>query len=137
MTKHLKPIHTTDAEGYRNGLVLPIWNAAFDEYRPQQAYITTIAVGASKGPHLHHKRDGAFTCIVGSILIVTRVNGEYREVACGDGPGYKTVHVLRGTPCTLYNIGTTEAVVLNMPNPSWRDNSDENKVPDWTYSLER
>lgn len=137
MTKHLKAIGTKDASGQPTGLVLPIWNSAYDtDYSPEQVYLTTIVEGGVKGPHLHLKRAGAFTCIKGDVLIVTRENGEYRQMRCGDQWGYKTVHVAPGVPCALYNVGRGEAFVLNMPTPPWRhDDQDEHEVKDWSFTL--
>jgi hypothetical protein len=135
MTQKLKPILTKDANGAPNGYVLPIWNSAFDAYRPEQVYLTTIVVGSQKGPHLHMTRAGAFTTTRGNVLIVTRVDGKYREYLTGEGH-HKTVFVEAGTPCCLYNIGPVEAFVLNMPVPAWRDDSDEHKVDDWDYVLD-
>jgi dTDP-4-dehydrorhamnose 3,5-epimerase-like enzyme len=142
-TKLLKAIPTAAADGTPNGFLLPIWNSAFDSYRPEQVYLTTILPGKAKGPHLHKQRAGAFTCIKGAVLIVARIDGEYREHfccgafdVCGSSRtccGSTTVHIPAGVPAAIYNLGVDEAFVLNMPTPAWRDNSDEHPVPDWSY----
>lgn len=133
MTAQLKRIPTKDADGNPNGYVTPIWNAAYDSYRPEQAYITSVAPGCVKGPHLHHVRSGAFTVIRGTVLIVTRVNGEYIELRCSaDKPS--TVYVSPGTPAAMYNMSGNEALILNMPTPPWKaDDQDEHPVEGWTY----
>jgi dTDP-4-dehydrorhamnose 3,5-epimerase len=138
MTKHLKQIRTTDSEGYWNGAVLPVWNSAYDNYRPEQVYVTTILPGGVKGPHLHLKRAGAFCAIKGEVLIVTRRSGEYQEAACGERNGYKLVHVEPGVPCALYNIGDCESFVLNLPSPPWKaDDQDEHPVEGWEYTISK
>jgi len=131
MITHLKTIPTTDAAGEPSGAVVPIWHVDSGR-KVDQVYMTTIAPGKSKGPHLHRVRAGAFTVIRGSVRIVLRINGDYIEHDCS-GPSYKTVHVPAGVPCCLYNLGNSEAIILNMPTPPWRDNSDEHTVQDWSY----
>lgn len=131
--KVLQSIKTKDSGGNYNGFVLPIWNAAYDDYRPEQAYITAIEPGCVKGPHLHMKRRGAFTVIRGIVKIVTRVNGEYTEHHCS-WMDPKTVYVEPGTPAALYSLDDETALVLNMPTPPWKaDDQDEWPVEDWTY----
>jgi hypothetical protein len=47
-------------------------------------------------------------------------------------PGGEYCFVPCGTPAALYNIGDGEALVLNMPNPSWsQENPDEWPVTHW------
>ena len=131
MTTNLKTIPTKDASGEENGILVPIWNKAFDHRKVKQVYVTTILPGKQKGPHCHKLRAGAFTVLVGRVLIVTREDGFYREHVCSQG--FKTVHVPEGVPACLYNIGSEPAMVLNCPNKPWRDNSDEHSVDDWDY----
>jgi len=132
MTTNLPTIETKAADGTPNGVLVPIWH--IDSGRPvQQVYVTTILPGMSKGPHLHHKRAGAFTVLVGRVLIVTRENGVYKQHVCGQG--FKTIHVPEGVPACLYNIGSEPAMVLNCPSAPWRDNSDEWPVDGWEYEV--
>ncbi len=135
MTAHLKTIPTKDAEGNDTGILVPIWNSAFDYRRVSQVYITTILPGKHKGPHLHMLRAGAFTVLVGKVLIVTRESGRYEEHVCAEG--FKTIHVPEGVPACLYNIGSEPAMVLNCPSKPWRDNSDEHVPMDWDYEVVR
>ena len=141
MTTQLKTIPTFDTEAQASGVVVLIWNSATD-YRPVgQVYVTTILPGKHKGPHLHNQRAGAFTVLVGKVLIVTRAveisqgsgipNTVYQEHFCADG--FKTVHIPPGTPCCLYNVGSEPAMILNLPSAPYRDASDEHSVEDWDY----
>ena len=132
MTTPLKTIPTKDADGEDNGIVVPIWHVDSGR-RVDQVYLTTILPGKQKGPHLHFVRAGAFTVLVGRVLIVTRENGQYNEHVCGIG--FKTIHVSPGVPCCMYNIGSESAMVLNCPDKPWRDNSDEFVPEDWTYEV--
>ncbi len=132
---NLPTIITRDAEGNETGILVPIWNSAFDHRPVGQVYITTILPGKQKGPHLHLFRAGAFTVLVGRVLIVTRQRGFYEQYVC-DG-GFKTVHVPLCVPACLYNIGSEPAMVLNCPSEPWRDNSDEHVPMDWDYEVER
>ena len=97
---------------------------------PQQVYLTVVAPGEIKGLHLHLKRWNLFTCIKGSLRIVTRtVDGVYNEYFSGEAYEFATIQVPAGTPAALQNIGEGEAFVLNMPSPAWRVNDqDEHPV---------
>jgi len=134
MIKHLKAIPTKDAAGESNGRLIPIWSSAYDDYRPEQVYVTSVKPGCVKGPHLHLKRAGAFVCVHGDVSIVVRDDKGYHPILCGDKHGYKVVHVPPGLPCAIYNVGECEALVMNMPTPPWKhDDQDEHPVNDWTY----
>jgi uncharacterized RmlC-like cupin family protein len=135
MTTHLKTIPTKDADGNVTGILVPIWNSDFDYRQVGQVYVTTILPGKHKGPHLHHLRAGAFTVLVGKVLIVTRECGMYKQHICAEG--FKTIHVPEGIPACLYNIGSEPAMVLNCPSLPWRDNSDEHTPMDWDYEVPR
>jgi mannose-6-phosphate isomerase-like protein (cupin superfamily) len=135
MITDLQTIRTKGADGLPNGEVIPIWHIDSGQ-KIEQVYLLTIFRGCMKGPHLHHQREGAFTVVSGSVLIVYRVGSQYREVLCEDTySGYATVRIPAGVPCALYNVGRETALVLNMPNPAWRDNSDEHPVDDWDFEL--
>jgi dTDP-4-dehydrorhamnose 3,5-epimerase-like enzyme len=133
MTKNLRVIHTRHHDGTPNGFLVPIWHVD-DGYKPQQVYLTTIAPGCQKGPHLHKKRRGAFTCIQGQVRIVTRSSGGvYHYVENKEGE-FRTVFVDPGVPTALYNLGNTDAYIINMPSPAWREEEqDDWPVDDWQY----
>lgn len=130
-----KLIGTTDGDGAPNGWLLPLWHV--DSGEPvDQVYLTAVYPGMAKGPHLHMKRTGRFTCVKGDVLIVTRVDDEYREHWSGQGYSFATVRVPPGVPAAIYCLGRMPAFVLNMPSPPWRvDDQDDHEVIDWRYSL--
>ena len=133
-------IQTRDKDGSNNGFLVPIFNVhdAFlaPEQHPKQVYLTVVAPGKVKGPHLHLKRWGLFTCVVGNAKIVVRENGRYQEYLTGVDHAFRTIQVPAGVPAALQNIGDTDAYILNMPSPSWHaDDQDEHPVAfdDYTF----
>lgn len=137
-------IVTKNAEGLENGFLVPIMNIhdnfVRDEQWPKQVYLTVAKAGEIKGPHLHMKRWGLFTCVKGNIKIVTRRDGVYEEYFSGDAHDFSTVQVPAGVPAALVNIGTEDAYILNMPSPAWHvDDQDEWDVTfdDYDYFKER
>ena len=128
-------IETKDSQGNVNGYLVPIWNV-LDGPQVDQVYLTVIAPGAVKGPHLHMKRRGLVKVIVGRVKLVIR--GKESGIYLSTGMGVETdpIPVSPGTPAALYNIGEGEAYVLNMPSTSWRpDDQDEHEVKGWNYKL--
>lgn len=126
-------IVTRDSEGEVNGFLVPIFNAGENwlaaEQHPQQAYLTVVAPGKIKGPHLHLKRWGLFTCIKGNGRIVVRNEKGYEEFYSGEDHDYATIQVPAGVPAAIQNIGNTDAYFLNMPAPAWAvDDQDEHPV---------
>ncbi len=130
--KHPK-IVTKNKEGKPSGWLIPIFNVhdglIKKEQYPHQVYLTVIAPGEVKGPHLHLKRWGLFTCIRGNAKIVVCTPKGYEEYLTGEDNGFATVQVPAGIPAALQNIGAGEAYMLNMPAPAWRaDDQDEHDV---------
>lgn len=123
-------IVTRDRNGVPNGYLVPIYNI-HDEFfapghEPQQVYLTVVAPGAIKGPHLHHVRTGFFTCIKGNVRIVVKTDQGYEEFLSGEDHDYLSVEIPTGVPAAIQNLGDEDAFVLNMPNPAWTpDMSDE------------
>lgn len=133
-------IATKDAAGAPNGFLVPIFNVhdarLSPAQHPQQVYLTVIAPGTVKGPHLHLKRWGLFTCIRGNAKIVVRTEAGYEEYLTGEDHAFATIQVPAGTPAALQNIGAGEAYMLNMPAPAWQvDDQDEHPVAfdDYTF----
>ena len=82
-----------------------------------------------KGPHLHMKRWGLFTCIVGNVKIVIKTDQGYEEYFSGADHKFRTVQVPAGVPVALQNIDDVDAYVLNMPAPAWHvDDQDDHPV---------
>lgn len=128
------PILTKNGEGQPNGWLLSLWHV--DDHDPiDQVYLTTVYPGMAKGPHLHMRRRGRFTCVKGNVLIVTRIGDIYSEHWSGEDHDYATVRVPEGVPAAIYCQGSSLAYVLNMPSPPWRaGDPDEHEVLDWSYS---
>ena len=126
----------------KNGWLLPIYNI-HDSFitrleAPEQVYLTAIDGYAIKGPHLHFKRRGLFTCVYGNIRIIARVNNKYEIYYSGDDHNYQTIEVPRGIPVALQNLENKTALVLNMPCPAWTpEMNDQNKVEfdDFNFQL--
>jgi dTDP-4-dehydrorhamnose 3,5-epimerase-like enzyme len=126
-------IATRNAQGGENGFLIPIFNVhdgiVAPEQHPQQVYLPVVAPRSVKGPHLHLKRWGLFTCIQGNIKVVVRTDDGYQEYWSGEAHGYATLQVPAGIPAMLQNLGDDEAYVLNMPAPAWSaDDQDEHPV---------
>jgi dTDP-4-dehydrorhamnose 3,5-epimerase len=138
--KKNKKFPTKNNSGVPNGFVVPIINVhdhfVADEQWPKQVYLTVAAPKEIKGPHLHYKRWGLFTCIKGDIKIVVKIDGKYLEYFSGENYEFQTVQVPAGIPAALVNIGDVDAYILNMPSPSWHpDDLDEWDVTfdDYTF----
>lgn len=128
-------ILTKDAQGNPNGWVQPLWNSLTSGYRPAQVYLTALYPGASKGPHLHLRRRGRFSCVQGEVLVVLRYDKNY--IAQRIYPGSEAQIVLPGVACELRNLRTDMiSLVVNMPRPAWSpDEPDEHPVEDWNPPL--
>ena len=128
-------IPTKDQQGNPNGYLHLLWNANEQpDMRPDQVYLTVIAPGCCKGPHLHYKRRGWFHVIKGEVAVrvETRLADPYidkRLVCRGDW-----ISVPAGYGCCLYNIGQGEAWVVNMPSPAYDPNDPDEHVPEhWQH----
>jgi len=121
---------TKDTDNVPNGFLVPLYNIHEGFFppgkEPQQVYLTVIAPRQIKGPHLHFIRTGCFTCIKGNARFVLKTEKGYEVVYSGEAHEYRTVIVPTGTPAALQNLGNEDAYVLNMPNPAWTpDMNDE------------
>ena len=130
--KHPK-IPTRAQAGHVNGFLIPIYNEhdgfLDGENAPKQVYLTVCDPGQVKGPHLHYKRRGLFTCIRGNLRIIVRTDAGYEEYFSGEAYDFATIEVPPGTPAALQNIGPEACYVLNTPSPAWRpDDQDEHEV---------
>ena len=146
LVQHHPKIITKNKEGRSNGWLVPIFNVhdglIDDAQHPRQVYLTVIAPREIKGPHLHLKRWGLFTCIRGNAKIVVRTEKGYEEYLTGEDCEFATIQVPAGVPAALQNIGDKEAYMLNMPSPAWHvDDQDEHPVTfdnyTFTWSVEK
>jgi dTDP-4-dehydrorhamnose 3,5-epimerase len=135
-TKLHPKIFTKNQDGSINGYLVPIYNINDKFFKPgqepQQVYLTVIAPGQKKGPHLHFIRTGFFTCIRGNIKIIVKIDNEYREYFSGESYEYRSVEIPTGVPALLYNIGEEDAFILNMPNPAWMPNMNDEFTADFS-----
>lgn len=141
LVQHHPKIITKNIKGRTNGWLVPIFNVndgLIDSAQyPRQVYLTVIAPKEIKGPHLHLKRWGLFSCIRGNAKIVVRTTNGYEEYLTGENYEFATIQVPAGVPAALQNIGNEEAYMLNMPSPAWHINDqDEHPVSfdDYTFT---
>jgi dTDP-4-dehydrorhamnose 3,5-epimerase-like enzyme len=128
--------NTNGGDGRANGFLIPIYNHHDQfipaERSPKQVYLTVCAAGTRKGPHLHMKRWGYFTCIRGNARVVARFGDEYTVAYTGEDHGYQTIEVPAGVPNCLEAIGDADAFIINTPSPAWHaDDQDDHKVTEW------
>lgn len=126
--------HTTfDKSKESNGYLVPIYNVNDlnnpSDYAPKQVYLTVIQKDKIKGPHLHYKRDGFFTCIKGDVKIIIFINDDYVEYKSGESHNYLSVFIPKGTPAAIQNIGSEEAFLINMPSPAWTPEMNDEHSP--------
>ncbi len=132
---------TKGKDGTANGFLIPVYNVhdgfLAEPQRPQQVYVTVVSPGAIKGPHLHMKRWGVFTCIKGNVKIVMKMADGYVELFSGEHHSFCSVQIPAGTPAAIQCIGTEDAYVLNTPSPAWQaDDQDDWPVTfdDYTFT---
>ena len=134
---------TYNSDGKSNGFLIPIYNnndLVYPKgYTPSQVYLTTVKEGQIKGPHLHFKRDGMFTCIKGDVRVVIEAEkNKYDVYFSGENHDYQSIFVPRGFPAAIQNIGSDMAYVLNMPNPAWTpEMNDENDCKFLNFDFEK
>ena len=133
--KHQKFV-TKDEDGQPNGYLIPIYNINDGFFspgtEPKQVYLTVVSPGKYKGPHLHFIRKGFFTCIRGNIKIIIKSDGEYKVFFSGESFDYASIEVPIGVPAVIQNIGIDEAFVLNMPNPAWTPEMQDEHTADFS-----
>ena len=129
--KKNKVILTKNTAGIENGFLVPIYNElenfVHPAQKPRQIYLTVCKPKTVKGPHLHKKRWGMFTCIKGNVKIVCKTDQNYEEYFTGEDFEFNTIQVPAGIPNALVNIGDNDAYILNMPSPAWAPNMND----DW------
>jgi dTDP-4-dehydrorhamnose 3,5-epimerase len=131
-----KKYATKTEEGDVNGFLVPLYNIHEKFFakgkEPQQVYMTTIQPGKVKGPHLHFIRTGFFTCIKGNVRVVLKVNNEYRVFYSGEDHDYNSIEVPTGIPAAVQCLGEEEAFMLNMPNPAWTAEMNDEHSADFS-----
>lgn len=88
---------TKDGDGKENGFLIPVYNIheGFVDalHEPRQVYLTVCKPGTQKGPHLHLKRWGYFTCIKGNIKIVAKIDDCYVVEFSGEDYDFRTIDI--------------------------------------------
>ncbi|NIP61663.1 MAG: WxcM-like domain-containing protein [Nitrosopumilaceae archaeon] len=109
-----------------NGSLVVVWRD-WDKIinEPKMVYITNVAAGKIKGPHVHKKRTSYFVCIKGKVAFVSRnSDGNYREIiASEDEP--KLIQIPRNIPSAHVNLSEKESSVLVLADIAWRPNDNE------------
>lgn len=133
--RHSKYV-TKDEHGEPNGYLVPIYNihdGFFDVGKePQQVYLTTVLPEKVKGPHLHFIRTGFFTCIKGNVRVVMKRGAEYTTFYSGEDYDYLSIEVPTGIPAAVQCLGDEEAMMLNMPNPAWTPEMNDEHSADFS-----
>lgn len=146
-------IPTRDTSGNPNGWLMPLWNAAEGQgeaLRPDQVYLSAIAPGCDKGPHLHMVREQRYYCIRGIVEVIWREEDEVDFGTHGSTaspstratrhaygrkllkPGSEPLVIAPGVPSQLRNMDSEEAWIINMPSPPWTPQQpDDWPVEDW------
>lgn len=115
-----------------NGYIIPLWkdweNILYKE--PKQMYLNVCFPGEVKGPHLHKVRCQQYACIKGTGLIVVKYGPkDYEEIYVDADKNPSVVVIPPGIPSAIKNTGKEEFVMINMPNPAWHpDNQDDHPV---------
>lgn len=129
-------IITKDNSNQPNGFLVPIYNVHdgfFDPGKePMQVYLTVISPRQIKGPHLHHIRNGCFTCIKGNARFVLKTTEGYQVFYSGESHEYRSVIVPAGVPAAAQNLGDDEVYILNMPNPAWTPTMNDEYTADFS-----
>ncbi len=134
-TQNHRKVVTKDKYGKPNGYLVPIYNIHDGFFtrdkEPQQVYLTAIAPHSIKGPHLHHIRTGFFTCIKGNVKVVLKTSDGYLEYFSGEDHNYRSIEIPVGVPAAIQNLGNEDALVLNMPNPAWTPDMNDEHTADF------
>ena len=131
-----KKYTTKNDNAEANGFLVPLYNIHdkfFDKGKePQQVYLTSILPGTVKGPHLHFIRTGFFTCIKGNVRVILKVDGKYQIFFSGEAHDYNSIEVPTGVPAAIQSLGNEEAYMLNMPNPAWTPEMNDEHSADFS-----
>jgi len=127
-------IPSRNKAGQVNGYVVSLykdWERRF-EVEPKQVYLTVCLPSEKKGPHLHMSRWDYFATIRGRVRFVVKYGPrDYEEidVSAEQGQPVRTVEIPPAVSCLIVNTGDDEAWVLNMPNPAWHpERQDDHPV---------
>lgn len=135
-TRKNSKYQTKGYDGEANGYLVPIYNINDNFFpageEPKQVYMTVISPGKFKGPHLHYVRTGCFTCIKGNARFILKTDNGYEIIFSGEDYDYTSVIVPTGVPAALQNIGSEDALILNMPQPAWTPEMNDEYTADFS-----
>lgn len=131
--KENKKIITKNKKNKINGFLIPIFNVNDKFFKkkeyPKQVYVTVVNVGSIKGPHLHYKRRGFFTCINGNVKFIIKIKKSYKVFYSGEKYNFRSILVPKKVPLAIQCLGNKKAIIINMPNPAWTPQmNDEHSV---------
>jgi dTDP-4-dehydrorhamnose 3,5-epimerase-like enzyme len=133
--KKNKKIITKNKENKINGFLIPIFNINEKFFKnkdyPKQVYVTVVNPGSIKGPHLHYKRRGFFTCIHGNVKFIIKIKNSYKVVYSGEKYNFKSLLVPKKFPVAIQCLGNKKAIILNMPNPAWSPKMNDEHVAEF------
>ena len=124
----LELIKTKDVrDGHQNGWFIPIWRDWDKKYEkePQMVYMASCFPGEIKGPHLHRLRWSYLTVLRGRVVFIVKIGDDYEEYILEDKKP-QTLVIPANTPQAHVNIGNEEALVLNLCNPAWHPDRQDN-----------
>lgn len=128
-----KKVVSREKNGEPNGYLISLWKDWEKIFKvdPKQVYLNICHFQAIKGPHLHKNRWDYFVCVRGKVRFIIKWGRDYEEIEADadNNTVFKIVEVPPAIPCAIQNIGKGEAWFLNMPNPAWHpDNQDDHPV---------
>jgi dTDP-4-dehydrorhamnose 3,5-epimerase-like enzyme len=124
----LQVIPTKDTrDGHQNGIFVPIWRDWDKIYQkePSMVYLAHCFAGEIKGPHLHKERWSYLTVITGKVVFIVKTDTGYQEFIL-DAAKPQTLEIPAGTPQAHINIGTEIAIVMNLCDPAWHPDRQDN-----------
>ena len=131
--RDLDLIQTKDVrQGYQNGNFIPIWRDWDNLYKkePQMAYVATCFPKELKGPHLHLKRWSYLTVLKGKVVFIVKVDEQFKEFVISNKKP-QTIIIPAGIPQAHINIGEEEAIIINLCNPAWHPDRQDNYTADY------
>jgi len=110
-----------------NGSLSVIWRDYDNIIKntPKMAYVSSVNVGETKGPHLHTKRNSYFSCIYGKVVFVLKdLNGNYIEIESSEENGIM-VFVPKNIASAHINLADDTSRILALADISWKPNNNE------------
>jgi dTDP-4-dehydrorhamnose 3,5-epimerase len=129
----LEQIKTKDVrDGHQNGVFVPVWRDWDKEYEkePQMVYVTTCFPGEVKGPHLHKERWSYLTVLKGKVVFIVKIDQEFREYIIDESKP-QTIVIPAGIPQAHINLANEDAIVINLCNPAWHPERQDNYTTDY------